>query len=393
MAWVGRASCTLALLLLWAPRTAHASECSNPLVSTCVNSDTLWPNPGPSRFVGVSGTETVAQGQLGFGLLSTWLSHPVILRVASPGPGGSDQAVVDDQVNGNFLFAYGVTDRLQLDLVQPVTFVQTGAGTSPLTGGRGLHDTAVRDLRFGFAYAIVPRARVSTEAAASEGGPGKAWALTGRLELSAPNGDNDDFAGERTVVYAPSLAADYRVGRFFAGAEVGLRVRPIAEFAGARVGTQLAGGLGVGVDVLSRDRLAVLAEARALGTFAEQHDTKQSAFGITSAPNGKSITPAEWMLSVRSAPLRGSDLAFQLGGGGPIPIGDAAITVPRFRFVLGVVYAPTQRDTDGDGIPDKTDFCPTDAGPHGGTQPGCPGSAPAPAAPASPAPAPQETTP
>jgi hypothetical protein len=350
---------------------ARAKECSNPLVNTCINSDTLWPNPGPQRFVGVSGTETVAQGELGFGLVSTWLSRPVLLRVASPGPGGSDQFVVDNQVNGNFLFAYGVTDRLQLDFAQPVTFVQTGAGTSPLTGGRSLHDTAVRDLRFGFAYALVPRERISTEAAADKGGTGRAWSLAYRLEMSAPNGDNGDFAGERTAVFAPSFAADYRVAGLFAGADVGMRIRPVAEFAGARVGTQLSAGLGVGYDLLSRERLAILAEGRVLPTFAEQHDTKQSAFGISSTPNGKSITPGEWMLSVRSAPFAGSELAFQVGGGGPIPIGDAAITAPRFRFVLGVVYAPTDRDTDKDGIPDKNDTCPNEPGPRGGERPGC----------------------
>ena len=98
--------------------------------------------------------------------MATYISRPVVLRVASPGPGGSDQYAVDNQVTGNFLFAYGVTPRLQLDFALPYTFVQSGAGTSPLTGGADLHDTAVRDLRFGFAYALVPRERISPDAQA-----------------------------------------------------------------------------------------------------------------------------------------------------------------------------------------------------------------------------------
>jgi hypothetical protein len=349
---------------------AHARQCTNPLVSTCINSDTFWPNAGPSRFATVSGAETVGAGQIGFGLVATYLSRPIVLRVASPGPGGSDQYVVNDQVTGNFLFAYGVTERLQLDFALPVTFVQTGAGTSPLTGGDALRDTAVRDLRFGFAYTLVPRPRVAPDAlAAKDDG---SFALASRMTVSAPTGDSSDFAGERSAVFAPSLAADYRYRMLFAGLEVGARLRPVTEFAGARVGSQITTGLGVGVDVIDRERLSLMAEARGYVNFAEQHDTAQSAFGITSRPNGKSITPAEWLVAVRTAPLLAGDVSFIFGGGGPIPIGDAAITVPRFRFVLGATYAPTARDTDGDGIIDKNDFCPNRAGARAGERPGCP---------------------
>ena len=51
---------------------------------------------------------------------------------------------------------------------------------------------------------------------------------------------------------------------------------------------------------------------------------------------------------------------------------DAAITVPRFRFVLGITYAPMQRDSDGDGVPDRIDRCPSQPGERGGQRPGCP---------------------
>ena len=78
------------------------------------------------------------------------------------------------------------------------------------------------------------------------------------------------------------------------------------------------------------------------------------------------------VVSMMLGELNGSHLGFTLGGGGPIPFNKAATTVPHFRFLLGVVYAPTERDTDGDGIPDKNDTCPTQAGARGGDRPGCP---------------------
>jgi hypothetical protein len=345
---------------------ARAQQCKNPLVSTCINSEAYWPHAGPQRFAAVGGTETIAGRQLGFGLVTSYQSRPVVVRVASPGPGGSDQYVIDNQVNANFLFAYGVTNRLQLDIGAPITLVQTGAGTSPLTGGRPIRDTAVRDLRFGFAYALVPRWRMDPQQAAREGGLGKAFALTSRMIFGVPIGDNTDFAGERTMMLYPSLAADYRVSRLFFGAEVGARLRPVTEFAGARLGTQYTGAFGIGVDILPRDLLATTLEARAYPTF-----TKQGG-GIFGAPSDAFLVPAEWTLAVRTAPFLAGDLAFMAGGGGPIPFDDAAITTPRFRFLLGITYAPIQRDTDRDGVPDRIDRCPSEPGERSGELPGCP---------------------
>jgi hypothetical protein len=353
---------------------AGAKECTNPLVNTCINADTLWPNPGPMRFTGVSGTELLGAGQVGFGLLGTYQSRPVLLHVASPGGAGSDQAVIDHQVNGNFLFAYGVTEKLQLDFALPITFAQTGSGTSSLTGGRVLRDTAVRDIRFGFAYALVPRVRMDPVQAANEGGAGKAWSLAARFHMSMPTGDNTDFGGEKSSVFVPDIAGDYRVGNVFFGANLGMRLRPVSEFAGARIGTQLVTGAGVGYDILPKELLAVMLEGRAYVNFADQHKTSQSAFGIASEPKMQdaTIVPAEWLLGVRSAPVLGGDVSFHAGGGGPIPLGPEAITVPRYRFILGAIYAPTERDSDGDGIIDKVDFCPNEKGVRGGDRPGCP---------------------
>ena len=355
----------LALLSLAASfaRDARASACGPPLASSCINDDTLWPHAGPSHFFAIGSTETVGASQLGFGLVTSYLSRPVVLHVPTPGPGGTDAYAVNDQVNTTFLFSYGVTSRLELDAALPITFGQGGAGTTPITGGNSstaFQDTALRDFRFGFAYAILGRPRVDPRVATGD------FALTARMEVSAPTGDQSQFGGERTAVWIPSVAADYRAGRLFAGAEVGARLRPVTELAGARVGSQLALALGAGVDLLPHALLAASVAARALPTFAEQHDAIQTRDGIVSTPNGKSISPAEWTIALRTAPLAGGDLSFQLGGGGSIPLSsDPAITNPRFRFSLGLRYEPLTRDTDGDGILDKDDRCPEVRGVRG----------------------------
>ena len=328
-----------ALAASLAARPAAAKNCSG-LYSPCIDDDTLWPHAGPARFVAVGSTDTVPAGQVGFGLVTTYLHDPVVLRTfLGPGTTEADQNAIHDQVNGTFLWSYGVTRRLQLNIAVPLTFGQSGSGLSPITGGDGLKDTAVRDMRFGFAYALVPHPRLPDDAMPTSFG------LVGRLEMSAPSGDSDDLAGERSGVFIPSLAADWRSGRFFVGAEVGARLRPTTELDGARIGTQLVTALGVGYDLLKRrELLTATLEAWALPTFAEQHELQKDGYGSTiSAPDGKTIAPAEWQLSVRTAPVHDGDVSIQAGGGGALPVSGNVVTQPKYRFTLGIRWAPTGR--------------------------------------------------
>src|ERR1019366_3504167 len=354
--------------LSWSARSvgARAGECAGP-ISPCINDDTLWPHAGPATFASVGSTDTVAAGQLGFGLVTSYLSRPIVIQVPAPGAGGSSQYAVNDQVNGTFLWSYGASNRLELDLALPLTFGQGGTGLQPITGGSGLHDTAQRDLRFGFAFALVPHLRIDPDVPGNSAlGSRNAWGVTARLEVSAPTGDHDQFASDGTGVFVPSVAADFRRDRWSVGAEVGARVRPITELLGARVGTQLVTALGVGYDLLPRQLLTATLEAWALPTLAGQAATEASP-----------LVPAEWQLSARTAPLHGGDLAIQLGGGSAIPFGgEGEITVPRFRVTLGIRWAPLARDTDGDGVLDAADRRPRTPAPS--TPDGCPAAEPSP---------------
>jgi hypothetical protein len=325
----------VALGLLVPSRTVRANDCAGSL-SPCINDDTLWPHAGPTQFVAVGSTETVNRGQIGFGLVADYLSRPIVFHIAAPAGGGTPYAV-DDQVNGTFLWSYGVTPRLELDLALPVTFAQTGAGLNPVTGGAGLHDTAVRDLRFGFAYALAgpPRASRADALQASF------WGLAGRLEVSAPSGDRGQFAGDATAVFIPSLSAEARSGPLYAGAELGARIRPPTQLLGARVGTQIMTSLGVGVDILPKGLLSGALEAWALETVVGQESVVIQDSAYVNRPSSTALVPSEWLLSARSAPFAQGDLAVQVGGGGPIPwAGDVPITTPRFRFIVGLRWAP-----------------------------------------------------
>lgn len=342
---------------------AHAQSCGNPIVSPCLNSETFWPHAGVARLPSTGGTETIGRGEVSAGLVMSYLSRPVVLRVPSPTPVGSDQSAIENQFNANFLWAIGITDRLQLDLALPVTLSQNGGGLSPITGGTSaLQTTGLRDTRFGLLFAITPRPRVD-DATREREGKDRIWgnkiALAARFGLAAPTGASANFAGEQGAVWAPSISADFRSGRLFAGTDLGMRIRQTTEFLGARISTQVTQSIGGGAQILRDELLAAGAEFRFLYTLSEQADVTQSTSGLRSANNGKFIVPAEWNIFVRTAPLLGGDLAFEASGGGALPLGpEVPVTTPRMRFVFGMRYAPLDRDSDHDGILDKYDACP-----------------------------------
>ena len=357
-----------ALLVLAAALTtllaaeARADQCDpKGGVSTCVDADNLWPHAGGGRFYALGTTLTTPRGQLAFGLVGSFLKQPVGLRVASADPKGSTVYAVDDRFDASLLFALGVSDRLELTLAAPVTLYQSGAGLAGIVnGGEALPRSAVRDFRFGLSLALLSRPRVGEE---------KGPALTARMEFGAPLGTRTAFTGGLGATAVPSLVFDWRLGRVLVAAEAVARVRPEVPVAGATIGTQIGGSLGASVDVI-RDRwLTVAAEAFALPTISAQRVDPRDPDAAA-----RPLVPAEWIASVSTARLLGGDLVISVGGGGPIPITSGALTSPRYRLDFALRYAPTGRDTDGDGIPDARDRCPNDPEDRDGFQDddGCP---------------------
>ena len=389
----------LSLAAWTAPSSALAADCQVAgELSTCIDADNLWPHAGPSEWLAVGSSATTPEDRVAFGVTLSYLSRPIGVRVSSADPDGTLIYVVDNAINATFLWTLGITDRLELTLATPVTLWQDGAGLADILGSdQPLPRSALHDARFGFALALLARPRSgrlqdsgeskpSTEGASGgqqlnpvDGGGERrsptalnGLGVTSRFEFTLPVGDERAFAHSPTVTLAPSLAADYRFGPLLVGAELGARIRGESEFAGARVGSQLAFGVGASFDILNRRLLTVGAEAFGLYTFAEQSPPTRDRDEFTKGP---ALVPAEWIASVSTAPVLGGDVRFTLGGGGPIPFSaDPAITTPRFRLDLALRYAPLGSDGDGDGVLDRNDRCPAGAEDRDGFQDddGCP---------------------
>jgi hypothetical protein len=345
-AWLLVAAALTALLTPlppW-PAEARADECT-PIrgLSPCIDADNLWPHAGGGPFFAIGSTATTPSRQISFGLVGSFLTEPLGVTVASPDPKGSTIFVVDKLLDATLLFAVGITDRLELTLAAPAALYQEGGSLSGIVaGGAPSVRSAVRDLRFGFALAMITRPRPSPEPSP------RGFALTGRFEMGVPVGTKSAFAGASTATFAPSLVLDYRWKRLTVAAEAFARLRGTTQIANAAWGSQVGGALGAAVDMLWDRWLTLGAEAFALPTPAAQGASPFSASGTTGTATPTATTsapplaPAEWIAEVSTAHLLGGALVFSLGGGSSIPLtSHGAITAPQYRLDFGLRYAPT----------------------------------------------------
>ena len=320
-------------------RALAATDCepSNG-VSPCIDSNNLWIAPGTARFVSIAATDNVALHASAFAFALSYLDRPIVLRAPSPDPDGRDINVVRRVLDGTALWAYSPLPRLELGFALPIALYQNGSGVEGISDqqGRALNRTAIRDPRIGGALQLLSPATAGFGAKA-------------RLEVSLPAGDQDLLAGERSVVAAPSVAFELVRGRFASGLELGTRLRETRRFAGARLGSQLAGAAGASVELLPEELLAVGSELRALPTLASQEHTRPNGARVR---NGR-LVPAEWLVSLRSKPA--GSFVLQLAGALGVPLSSAeheepdgsfetehfaGVTTPRFRIVFVVRYAP-----------------------------------------------------
>ena len=308
-------------------------------LSTCIDADTFWPHAGPATFAFIGGTDTTAPGQIGLGLVTTYLGRPVVLQIPSSDLAGNEIDAVHHLVDATFLWSYGLTGRAELTVALSTTAYRTGSGVSSLASQspEALARTALRDSRVGAAYALLgrlPDRRTDP------------FGLKARLELSLPTGDESSFAGDRSVVEIPSFAFDFRRGLFVAAAELGARLRQTSDLLGASVGPQLFAGLGAGVYVIRPEVLSVLLEAFALPTLSDQRREAYDATGQrrVELSTGRALVPSEWAASIRSAPFESAELSISLAAGGRLGLaGEPALTAPTYRFALGLRYAPVAR--------------------------------------------------
>ncbi len=179
-----------------------------------VDSQVLWPSPGPSAFPTLESSDIVGHKDVTFAAVFGYSRQP-LPQITSTVTGESGD-VIENAFYTDFLWAFGIADWLQLGLVLPVVLDQQGDGMTPI-GGDPLASSALRDLRFNV------KTRLLGGKASNPDTRGLGLALD--LGLGLPTGDEKNFAGENGVVFFPTAVIDYHKCMVSAAVNLGARFR------------------------------------------------------------------------------------------------------------------------------------------------------------------------
>jgi outer membrane protein OmpA-like peptidoglycan-associated protein len=173
------------------------------------------------------------------------------------------------------------------------------------------------------------------------------FGLGAQVALVLPTSGSGNYRGESSLAARPELIAELRPKHARISVNVGTLVREQQRLLGARVGSDLLYGVGVGVPVHRRVEL--------IGELG-------GAFGFKDLAR-RASTDVSWLLGGKFASAQGIYVAAAAGTGLTHGVGS-----PDARVVAQLGYlsapkdkpkaAPAPTDRDGDGILDRDDRCP-----------------------------------
>jgi hypothetical protein len=289
-----------------------------------VDISTFTPALDADSFIGVQGTRTPGPDRVSIGLFTDYGSS--LLNV---GNDGDDLALVKHRLAGQLSIEGGIGGRAALALSMPLILYQSGDTLAPEEPK--LPVFATRDPWVHFRYRLF--GDPSGDSQQRQDGPGIALQVGAGL----PAGDEDAWAGEGQVRTEAQLLADMHLLGAGIGASIGYRHRFESEHVfNVKMRDQMTFGAGLELPIPPLYPLSALLEMRGATDF------KSSA-----------TTALEAELGAR---LRlGGGVVITLAGG----LGfNGAIGTPGARVIAGLWWAPSDSDSDHDGIPDSRDACP-----------------------------------
>ncbi len=290
-----------------------------------VDSNLLWPTPGPSHYVTLQSSDIVGNLGVAFGALFGYYRDPLAVTIHDPVSGSEDDDwIVEYAATADFMWAFGILDVLQVGLALPVVLDQGGVGATPFQPAGAdsatyeLASSALRDMR------VDVKARLLGGNAEDPDRRGFGLALD--AGMSVPTGDELNFAGDEEFVFMPTGIVDYHDCCISAALNFGARLRTTdSRLADLSVGHQGTAGLGVTGHLLDR-RLLLSAEGVALVEL-----------------DGFDRVGLEYRGAAGWVPDEARAVTLWLSGGSAAGTGDLLGT-PSMRFLLGLTYAPGPED-------------------------------------------------
>ncbi|MCK6508901.1 OmpA family protein [Myxococcota bacterium] len=283
------------------------------------------------------------------GIYLNYALNPLVLRGTPRADGSRDSTgILNHQVGADIMGGFGILDWLDVYLTIPLSIYQDGsvpnnAALFAGTAGRDLSGFAFGDIKLGLKAQALRQDKHYVN-------------LAFRLALGIPSSlaTPDKLGGENSVSFDADVMLSVQVGIAHIGLNIGYRYMPRSYFLNLELEHELRYGLGVRLSAL-KDRLDIIGEIAGAIAFQERDFSGEKV-------------PLDAYLGARIYPLSQPDLALEIGIGVPFPT--SGYGSPLFRVFFGVVWSPKVRDTDGDGILDKDDRCPTQPGPR--ENDGCP---------------------
>ncbi|WP_228559412.1 MULTISPECIES: Ig-like domain-containing protein [Myxococcus] len=340
------AAAVLALAVLMVSRPAVAQV---PTLSASQSIDVQQYKPGPSSkdILGVQSAQVHSHLGWNVGVSVNYADKP--LNFMDPRSGRFITALVRSQVGVDLMGSVGLFDRFELGVLLPVTLQRSQA--APMVDpsfAQGVGSGGIGDLR------LVPKARLLEEGS---------FGLALTVPVVLPTGGGSDFLGGSGVGVQPRLVAEYGE-RFRVAANVGMDFREKQQLRNLNLGNAVSYGVGAELPFTVREVPLALAATLVGAVNLEQQDTEER--------------PLELLAALKYRALGG--FSAHVGGGPGLTRGYGT---PGFRLLAGFSYSPepsrepTQAapvDTDGDGILDIDDACPTEPEDKDGFQDedGCP---------------------
>jgi hypothetical protein len=334
--------------------TALSSSAQN-IPNERFSANRFTPAPGAGNYAMVDGA--VVGGHLvpTAGLFIDYAHRPFVIFTASCAGGDSDECevveserdIVSYQLTFSPMATLALWQRLQIGLVVPLVAT---SGDDFTASTPNLPDRYV-DIRGGKAFGMGdPRlsAKVRLVGEGSEG-----FSLAAVAFMTAPLGEltaEGRSLGDETVTGGGHFSAEYAVSKLRLAANVGGVLRPTRELLSTEVGPEFIYGVGGSFD--ATPLLRVIGEITGATQLTSQLDENP----IEARAMGE---------------LTVSDFALGFGGGAGLLSG---VGVPNFRIIGGVSYRPAGLDSDGDGVRDQLDACPSELEDQDGfeDEDGCP---------------------